>query len=57
MEENKDIIMDKIHECKACQWQGKESELEFDETETCFGTEKIEMCPSCGSYEIEEKRK
>jgi formate dehydrogenase maturation protein FdhE len=38
--------------CKKCSWTGAASQIEFDNVETCFGTDKIEMCPSCGSYEL-----
>jgi hypothetical protein len=38
--------------CKSCSWQGKESELDWDETETCSGPEKIEVCPKCGSMDV-----
>lgn len=44
--------MDTKYKCSDCNWEGKESELEYDETETCFGTDQIEMCPQCGSYEV-----
>jgi len=38
--------------CKNCNWQGKESELDWDETETCAGPDKIEICPKCGSMDV-----
>jgi len=44
--------MEDTYLCKKCGWQGSAAELEYDETETCFGTDKIEMCPQCGSYEV-----
>lgn len=46
------MIKEKIFICNNCSWQGSESELEYDETETCFGDDKIEMCPKCGSYKV-----
>ena len=46
--------MEENYKCSECNWQGKESELEYDETETCFGTDEIEMCPKCGSYEVRQ---
>ncbi len=45
-------IMDDKYKCSSCNWQGKESDLEYDETETCFGIDRIEICPVCGSYEV-----
>jgi len=44
--------MGEKYECSECKWKGLEVELEYDETETCFGTDKIDMCPVCGSYEV-----
>ena len=41
-----------MYKCKNCNWSGQHNELEFDSVETCFGNDQIEMCPSCGSYEI-----
>lgn len=42
----------KKYKCNNCTWQGIEQELEYDITDTCFGDDKIEMCPKCGSYEV-----
>lgn len=44
--------MNKKYKCKDCDWIGTEKELEYDTTETCFGDDKIEMCPVCSSYNI-----
>jgi hypothetical protein len=54
MEENimKDNPTESSYTCKSCNWQGKESELDWDETETCSGPEKIEVCPVCGSMDV-----
>lgn len=42
----------KTYKCNNCEWKGSESELEHDTVDTCFGDDKIEMCPQCGSYEV-----
>jgi len=44
--------MIKKYTCLACSWTGLENELEYDVLDTCFGDDKVEMCPQCGSYEI-----
>ena len=44
--------MNKKYKCGDCNWQGKEDELEYDVTETCFGSDNIEICPKCGGYYI-----
>lgn len=36
--------------CLDCNWEG--SNIEFDEVETCMGTDKTEMCPECGSINV-----
>jgi len=41
-----------LYICKSCNWRGTEAELEYDETETCSGPEKIEVCPKCGSMDV-----
>lgn len=38
--------------CNKCNWKGAGEELDFDSTDTCFGEDKIEVCPKCGSMEI-----
>lgn len=38
--------------CQKCGWTGKESELDFDDVETCFGDDQMEICPKCGSIEV-----
>ncbi|HKK81928.1 MAG TPA: hypothetical protein VJ909_06755 [Prolixibacteraceae bacterium] len=40
------------YECKSCHWQGDESELDYDDVESCAGNDKIEVCPKCGSMNI-----
>jgi predicted RNA-binding Zn-ribbon protein involved in translation (DUF1610 family) len=44
--------MNMKYKCGDCSWQGKEDELKYDVSETCFGSDKIEICPKCGSYYI-----
>ena len=41
-----------MYQCKKCGWVGEESELEYDSADTCFGDDKTEMCPKCGSVEV-----
>ncbi len=38
--------------CKKCEWTGTHNQLEYDDVDTCGGNDKVEMCPSCGSYEV-----
>jgi hypothetical protein len=38
--------------CKNCNWQGNETELEYETVEGCFGDDKIEVCPTCGSMNV-----
>jgi hypothetical protein len=38
--------------CRNCQWQGTPGEVDWDTVETCMGTDKIEVCPDCGSMEV-----
>ena len=40
------------YKCPVCQWQGTENELEYDDVGTCFGDDKVEICPKCGSMEV-----
>lgn len=42
------------YKCNECKWEGFESELDYDSVETCFGDDKVEMCPKCGSYEVKK---
>jgi hypothetical protein len=42
----------KLYCCKSCGWTGNESQLEWDNTETCMGPDKIEVCPKCGSPDV-----
>ena len=41
-----------ILKCKKCNWQGSQDEVGWDTVETCMGTDKIEICPVCGSTEV-----
>ncbi len=41
-----------MYRCRKCKWEGEESELDYDVIDTCFGQDKTEMCPICGSVEI-----
>lgn len=38
--------------CNECEWKGRENELEYDNIESCMGDDKVEVCPSCGSMNI-----
>jgi len=40
------------YSCKNCHWQGIETELEYDSVDGCFGNDKIEVCPTCGSMNV-----
>lgn len=42
----------KKYKCKNCNWVGSENEISYDEVETCFGDDKLEMCPKCGSISV-----
>ena len=44
--------MDTYYRCKKCGWKGRESELDADDVETCFGDDQIEICPQCGSLDV-----
>ena len=48
--------MNDIMRCKNCDWSGSHDQLDSDKIDTCLGNDTIEMCPSCGSYEIVEIR-
>lgn len=39
--------------CKHCDWQGSYDEVNWDTVETCMGTDKIEVCPKCGSMKVQ----
>jgi len=43
---------EKKYKCKNCNWVGTEQELVYDSVEGCFGTDEIEICPKCGSFEV-----
>lgn len=34
--------------CSRCDWIGEPKLVEYEEIETCFGPENIEVCPDCG---------
>ncbi len=42
--------------CKQCAWIGRHDEVDWDTVETCMGTDKIEVCPMCGSMELDTVR-
>lgn len=44
--------MDILYKCKTCGWRGNESELEYESIESCMGEDKVEVCPKCGSMEV-----
>jgi len=41
-----------ILKCKQCNWQGGSEEVHWETVETCMATDKIEVCPRCGSLEV-----
>jgi len=41
-----------ILKCKQCNWQGSSEEVEWEVVESCSGSDKTEVCPSCGSMEV-----
>ena len=41
-----------ILKCKQCNWQGSPEEVDREVVESCSGTDKTEVCPSCGSMEV-----
>jgi len=45
-----------IWKCKRCNWQGTAIELDWEEVETCSAADKTEVCPSCGSMEVNPVR-
>jgi hypothetical protein len=38
--------------CKNCEWTGSENEIEYETIEGCFGDDKLEICPRCGSEKV-----
>lgn len=44
------------YECKDCHWKGAEEELDYDEVESCFGNDKLEICPVCGSMNVVQQK-
>lgn len=40
-------------QCKQCGWMGVENELASDVFECCMGPTNIEICPQCGSVDVE----
>ena len=41
-----------ILKCKQCNWQGCPEDVEWEAVQTCAETDKIEVCPSCGSMAV-----
>ena len=41
-----------ILKCKKCYWQGPAEEVDWEDVDTCSGSDKVEVCPSCGSMEV-----
>lgn len=39
--------------CKQCAWKGLHDEVDWETVETCMGTDKIEVCPKCGSMKLD----
>jgi hypothetical protein len=46
------LIDNKIYKCHSCNWIGLSNDVDWDTTETCMGSDKIEMCPICGSLHV-----
>lgn len=44
-----------IYYCNDCGWKGLFDELEFDQMESCMGNVAIEVCPKCGSLDVQKK--
>ena len=38
--------------CRNCEWEGLESELDFEKVESCSGPDQIDICPRCGSINL-----
>jgi len=38
--------------CKNCGWAGPESSLEYENIDGCGGSDKLEICPKCGSEKV-----
>jgi len=41
-----------FYKCNHCKWEGSSDDVIWDTVETCMGTDKIEVCPCCGSMEV-----
>jgi len=41
-----------IFKCRKCGWQGIADEIDWEDVETCSGSDKTEVCPKCGSMEV-----
>lgn len=39
-------------ECKECDWEGYGNELDYEAAEGCVGSDKVEICPECGSKRV-----
>lgn len=46
-----------LYKCNECNWIGPEEELDYDEVESCFGNDKLEICPVCGSMNVVQQKK
>jgi len=38
--------------CKDCKWRGFENQLDYEPVEGCVGSDKLEICPKCGSQKV-----
>jgi len=45
-----------ILKCKKCSWQGSLEDVDWEDVDTCSGSDKVEVCPSCGSMEVYQVR-
>lgn len=46
--------MKAIYRCNDCHWEGTEEELDADGVESCLGDDEIEVCPKCGSMNVQQ---
>jgi Zn finger protein HypA/HybF involved in hydrogenase expression len=45
--------MEKLkYACKDCEWVGFEQSLDYEVIDGCFGEDKLEICPKCGSQNV-----
>lgn len=45
-------MMDTKWNCKECKWEGYENELDYEQVDGCVGSDKLEVCPKCGSQRV-----